>query len=245
MHEYERMEEEPSTEILPNNEADDSSLQCTSVKDLIEKYENGTIFSNSEEKTDFEEKSGQIEEPTVTTSTITIAETTTTTTTTVAISVSPEILCSSQTESQSISEVSNVTQPKEAAPMYKTEEALNTDPKNCESEQKPIGLVTSEPDSPQESKAQDEKPDALVLCSTIDIPLEKPQLLTESSTSKISESPIVLDSSLGKVADAEAETSSLDVLSNSGDDFQPTRDTSLNLDLEIKTDSVSKTDESL
>lgn len=59
--EYEQMEEETNTEILPNNETDDSSLQCTSVKDLIDKYENGTIFSNSEEKTEFEEKSSQLE----------------------------------------------------------------------------------------------------------------------------------------------------------------------------------------
>ena len=56
------MEEENNAELIPNNETDDTPLQCTSVKDLIEKYENGTIFCNTEEKTEFEEKSGQIEE---------------------------------------------------------------------------------------------------------------------------------------------------------------------------------------
>lgn len=51
------MEEENNQEVIQNNETDDSSLQCTSVKDLIEKYENGTIFSSAEE-----EKSEQFDE---------------------------------------------------------------------------------------------------------------------------------------------------------------------------------------
>lgn len=55
------MEVENNAELIANNETDDTPLQCTSVKDLIEKYENGTIFCNAEEKTEFEEKSAQDE----------------------------------------------------------------------------------------------------------------------------------------------------------------------------------------
>lgn len=55
------MEVENNAELIANNETDDTPLQCTSVKDLIEKYENGTIFCNTEEKTEFEEKSAQDE----------------------------------------------------------------------------------------------------------------------------------------------------------------------------------------
>lgn len=56
------MEVENNAELIANNETDDTPLQCTSVKDLIEKYENGTIFCNTEEKT------GQIEETAATNS---------------------------------------------------------------------------------------------------------------------------------------------------------------------------------
>ncbi|KAL0266714.1 UNVERIFIED_CONTAM: hypothetical protein PYX00_009184 [Menopon gallinae] len=49
--EDEPMEAKSNSEILSNNDSEDTPLQCTSVKDLLEKYENGTIFCGTEEKT--------------------------------------------------------------------------------------------------------------------------------------------------------------------------------------------------
>lgn len=56
--EDEPMEGKLNSEIIPNNESEDN-LQCTAVKDLLEKYENGTIFCATGEKT------VQLEEPSV------------------------------------------------------------------------------------------------------------------------------------------------------------------------------------